>query len=331
MNFRSVGLAIALTFIGHQQAAAIVVIDTVVVGDAGNANDTTGLGSVGYAYRMGAYEVTNSQYAEFLNAKAASDPLGLYHSSMTNDFEGGIVRSGSDGTYSYAPKTSRGDNPVNWVSWYDSIRFANWMHNGQGGGDTETGAYTLLGGTPTPSNGDSVTRNPDADWALPTRDEWYKAAYYDPSTDMYFEYPTSSDTAPDAPAPPGGSNSANYFGDPSFLGAPTDVGAYTFSPSPSGTFDQGGNMSEWFENLDTVLAGHRENRGGNWASGSLVLSASSPLFEYLPDDGGISDAHGFRLINLTAIPEVNALWLLGTASVVSLGLRTWTRTRREST
>ena len=43
--------------------------------------------------------------------------------------------------------------PVVLVSFYDSIRFANWLHNGQGSGDTETG-YTLLGGTATPSNGD---------------------------------------------------------------------------------------------------------------------------------------------------------------------------------
>ena len=42
---------------------------------------------------------------------------------------------------------------MNYVTWYDTIRFANWLNNGQGTGDTETGAYTLLGGTPTPSNG----------------------------------------------------------------------------------------------------------------------------------------------------------------------------------
>jgi hypothetical protein len=36
--------------------------------------------------------------------------------------------------------------PVNWVSWYDSARFANWMTNGRSTVYTETGAYTLLGG-----------------------------------------------------------------------------------------------------------------------------------------------------------------------------------------
>ena len=45
--------------------------------------DRTGcFGAVGYAYSIGTYEVTNAQYAEFLNAKAASDPLGLYNTSM---------------------------------------------------------------------------------------------------------------------------------------------------------------------------------------------------------------------------------------------------------
>ena len=35
------------------------------------------------------------------------------------------------------------DHPVNFETWYDTIRFANWLNNGQDSGDTETGAYTL--------------------------------------------------------------------------------------------------------------------------------------------------------------------------------------------
>ena len=46
-----------------------------------------------YAYYISKYEVTNAQYAEFLNAKAASDPLGLYNASMGSDATfGGITR-----------------------------------------------------------------------------------------------------------------------------------------------------------------------------------------------------------------------------------------------
>ncbi len=140
---------------------------------------------MGYDYLIGTYEVTNAQYAEFLNAKAASDPLGLYNTSMgdpsTNSTfvgHGGITRSGSSGSYSYSAIAGRGDMPVNYVSFYDSLRFANWLNNGQGSGDTETGAYTLLGGTAAPSNGMTVTRNAGATIFLTSENEWYKAAYY---------------------------------------------------------------------------------------------------------------------------------------------------------
>ena len=59
---------------------AEVVIEWVVVGDAGNVDDThgDGFGGVAYKYRLGRYEITNGQYREFLNAVAAvGDPNGL--------------------------------------------------------------------------------------------------------------------------------------------------------------------------------------------------------------------------------------------------------------
>ncbi len=61
---------------------ATISIDTVFVGDAGNANDPlTGnaYGGVDYGYHIGTYEVTNSQYTAFLNATATTDTHGLYY------------------------------------------------------------------------------------------------------------------------------------------------------------------------------------------------------------------------------------------------------------
>ena len=50
----------------------------VTVGSPGNAADTSGLGAVSEIFRIGTFEVTNTEYVEFLNAVAASDPSGLY-------------------------------------------------------------------------------------------------------------------------------------------------------------------------------------------------------------------------------------------------------------
>jgi formylglycine-generating enzyme required for sulfatase activity len=81
------------------------------------------------------------------------------------------------------------NHPVTHVSWGNAARFTNWLHNGQptsaeGPGTTETGAYALNGAT---SNDDllAVSRSAGAKWFIPSEDEWYKAAYYDPVAGHY--------------------------------------------------------------------------------------------------------------------------------------------------
>ncbi|MGA0327403.1 MAG: PEP-CTERM sorting domain-containing protein, partial [Limisphaerales bacterium] len=82
--------------------AAIITLDTVTVGDAGNADDSNSLGGVDYSFNMGCFEVSNGQYTEFLNAVAATDTHGLYQEFWMKDnvretgsSTHGIVRSGS--------------------------------------------------------------------------------------------------------------------------------------------------------------------------------------------------------------------------------------------
>jgi formylglycine-generating enzyme required for sulfatase activity len=261
--------------------SAAVTIDWVYVGNPGNAADTpstncyaASCGSVSYSYYISKYEVTNAQYAEFLNAKAASDPLALYSTSMGSDATfGGITQSGSDGSYTYSVTSGFADKPVVYVSFYDSLRFANWLHNGQGSGDTETGAYTLLGGTATPSNGTTVTRNAGATIFLTSENEWYKAAYYSP-VGVYYDYPMGSDTQTGCVVP--ASDTGNSANCGPVLSALTNVGAYTLSDSPYGTYDQGGNVWEW--NEQNVSGSYRGFRGGTvHEAGPAAAGPSGPV------------------------------------------------------
>jgi formylglycine-generating enzyme required for sulfatase activity len=125
-------------------------IEFVTVGNPGNPDaspDASGVsyGGVDYIYRIGKYEVTYGQYLEFLNAKAKSDPTGLYDPSMGDDKIGnGILRTGVSGSYSYSLIDEISANrPVNYVNFKDAARFVNWYNNGKGNSSTEDGAYLI--------------------------------------------------------------------------------------------------------------------------------------------------------------------------------------------
>ena len=289
-----------LTLLISQQTDASVMV---TVGNINNAADDTGYGAVGYEYRISATEVTNSEYAAFLNAVAATDTYGLYNSEMSGTY-GGISRTGPSGSFIYSVNSDRGENPVVYVSFYDALRYTNWLHNGMGNGDTENGAYTI---TDEGITNNSITRNPGATWFLPSEDEWYKAAYYDPTLNSnaggYFDYATRSDVAPIAELPAGGINSANYG---QVDGNTTAVGAYTSALSPYGTYDQSGNVWEWNEAV--IGWSNRGSRGGDWDSYYSSLLSSS-YRDYVEPADEYSSV-GFRVASLSSpasVPEPGSL------------------------
>jgi formylglycine-generating enzyme len=317
--------------------AGVVTFDWANIGNAGNTADTTGYGAVGYGYSISKHEVTNGQYIEFLSAVAAVDDVnGLYNVNMAGVY-GGIVRTG-DGRvadpYVYSPKGGDANwlsRPVNFVSWYDAVRFANWLHNGQPSGvqdatTTEDGAYDM-------SLGMSITRKSDAQYFLPTEDEWYKAAYFDPNhggpgVPGYWDYATGSDTAP-TPEDPGGTEmthgSANYwylsYVDSVYRN--TAVGAYDAKPSASsyGTFDQNGNVWEWNE---TVIApGVRGVRGGSSDMNHLWMRSSMRSWNAASCE--IGSNRGFRIGAIEGVPEPASVTLLAFGL---LSILIWWRRRR---
>src|SRR4051794_29027786 len=87
-------------------AAPAITIDTVPIGNPNNPNDVNNglFGKVTTNYRMATTEVTNSHYVNLLNAVALSDPLALYNTNMGVYSQGGILRSGASGSYTYSVK-----------------------------------------------------------------------------------------------------------------------------------------------------------------------------------------------------------------------------------
>ncbi len=293
-------------------------LETVPIGNANNTADrrimtdrTTGYGSVGYDYNVGKYEVTAGQYTEFLNKVAGVDTYGLYNPKMWSDAYGcKIQRSGhgwvgSPYTYSVAP--SYANRPVNYVSFWDGCRFANWLHNGQPTGaedssTTEGGAYTL---TTEGMSNNTVTRNANWQWAVTSEDEWYKAAYYDPNKAGgagYWLYPTGTNTIPgrnlSETTNPG--NNVNYYivKDGLLIGSPyyrTLAGEFELSDSPYGTFDQGGNVWEWNEAVR--YDSYRCLRGGSFYLNEHYLQSSTR-------DIGLPTYEGYIVgLRVSQVPE----------------------------
>ncbi|MEX2170423.1 MAG: LamG-like jellyroll fold domain-containing protein [Pirellulales bacterium] len=317
-------------------AARAIDIETVLIGDSGNSGDprvmndgTSGYGGVAYEYRIGKYEVTNDEYAVFLNAIATTDTHEIYEASMGNTVQGGIVRSGGAPNYTYTVKPNMGNKPVISLTNYTARRFANWLHNGQPSGGqtaatTENGAYDLSGpGLP--------LRSASATWFLPSENEWYKAAYYDPrdggsggppGNSHYWLYATGTLGQPTAAMADvvgnisnPGVNTANYIeaanwnGSAPFGNVTTVGSAGPLSASYYGTFDQSGNVSEFNENVairggqhnslqDAISAGVRfGNSFGGYAGLRIasVLDPPSPnggLLAYWNAENGAVDVTG---------------------------------------
>jgi hypothetical protein len=321
-----------------------VVIEAVTVGNPGNAGDPIQFqgtfGSVDYVFFMGKYEVTAGQYAAFLNAVAATDPYGLYDTRMWTHAAGcKIQRLGSPGSYSYSVAPDWANRPVNFVSWGDAARFANWLHNEQRSGPpdldtTEDGSYFLNGMT-ADHELEEVVREADATWVIPTENEWYKAAYHknDGVTGNYWNYPMGTNAAasndlidPD----PGNNATFQQPGNDLTIGPPyyrTEAGAHENSESPYGTFDQGGNVQEFNETVPEWDI--RGIRGGSWFWGNIMGKWDRPIDMHSSDQ---FDDLGFRVATLSletqSVPTVSAPGLLAMVLLVALAGALVLRPRR---
>jgi len=265
-------------------------IDFVTIGASGNAPwDGSGVdepdpraigrGRVDYEYRIGRYEVTTSQWAEFFNAAYDRADAPLPH-LLPPDFWGAVgTTPNNPGGRRWTVPAGNEMRPVGDISWRMAAMYCNWLHNGKASNREAflSGAYEVVTFGYTGPGGDIFTdqaaRSPGATYFIPTWDEWLKAAHYDPtklnadgSTGGWWNYSTTSNTAPIGGLPPsmGGSGEANFgFNQGAFT---VPLGAYNIISS-WGLYDTAGATSEWTESIFTVNDRYyRIHDGSYWGS-----------------------------------------------------------------
>jgi len=273
-------------------------IDFVTVGNPGNVADTSGWGSVSYAYLMGKYEITQGQITK-------ANTLGGLGIDMSN-----WSSIGANGP-SY---------PAGGINWFEAAKFVNFLNTSRSlspaykfdlGGRFQIWTVNDVGYNPA-----NPYRNSGAHFWLPSGHEWHKAAFGSPQGTWY-DYPTGSDTKPTGVSQGADPGTAIYSGAPG--PAPVELSG---GSSAWGTVAQGGNVYEWEEtsadatnsNPDAI----RGIRSGSWHMGDLGLAMNSSYRNVnLGPQANIND-FGFRV---AGVPEPSSFSLLLAGGAVFAAVR----------
>jgi hypothetical protein len=274
-------------------------IDFVNIGNTGNAADTTGYGAVPYEYRAGIHEISQNAIDKATASGMANVTTGAW----------------------------TGSQPAARITWYEAAAFVNFLNTNSG----KTAAYDLTFSSGSWSmalwsseqawtaGGTNLYRNKNAFYFLPSENEWYKAAYYNPAGSNYFLYPTASSSVPTAVASGTDAGSAVY-NLPALVPAMVDIAG---GLSPYGTMGQGGNVFEWNESAvdgsNSSPSGDRTFRGGGWGSHEGALRSSGQL-NFVP-----SNEFNFIGFRVASVPEPSTYALLAMTAAGALWM---TRRRR---
>lgn len=283
-------------------------IEFVPIGDPGNSADESvraPAGAVDYFYRIGKHEISR----EMIDNANAVGGLGISQSSMA------FVVGG--------PRPAM---PATGIKWNEAARFVNWMNTSKGFEpayrfSTQPGEAgyrvdeNILLWTANDAGFDAANpfRNSRARYFLPSFDEWYKAAFYDPRANGgiggYWDYPTGSNLPPIAVLSGTDAGTAVFGQD---ISQQIDIGPSDILAagglSPYGVMALGGNVYEFLETesdrrnddpLSTRIA-----RSGNWSG------HHSSLMAYYSIPRGPTYEDGSTGLRVASVPEPSKVLLM---------------------
>ncbi|QBG47593.1 hypothetical protein EGM51_09365 [Verrucomicrobia bacterium S94] len=268
--------------IGMMALCSTTQADFTTIGYAGNAAQNAsnrdhnfqqgdGNGAVAYSYQISKTTVTIAQ------------------------LEAAGVGSGNENYWNDGTRTVGADAPAVRVSWYEAAQYCNVLTSG----NANSGVYqfddegTLTG----VMSREEMLETGNLYYALPTLDEWYKAAYFKADGSGYSLY--ADGTSNTATPPTAGTDGWNYGSS-----SPWSVGKG--AEEQNGTFNMMGNVYEWTETFEESGGNtHAVRLGGRYSSSEEYLRSSNTSITYPEAD--TENYIGFRVV---AIPEPAAASLI---------------------
>ena len=268
-------------------------VDFVEIGNTTNTNSSLGYGAVPYQYRMGKYEISQLQVTKATLLGMANVSAGAWSNNR----------------------------PAANVTWYEAAAFVNFLNTNSG----RTAAYALtfsnsqwsmalqsssnawtLGGT-------NLYRNKNSFYFLPSENEWFKSAYYNPSNSTYYIYPLGSNSAPTAIGTNGGTTAGTAVFAPSIFQIPAGPAEVERAGglTPYGVMGGAANVWDWvesaFDGTNSTGGENRTFRGAAYSQLGILINSS---YRQSVAPGTSAADMGFRVASVPE-PSTYALFLLG--------------------